>query len=260
MLHGICIGIDRYQDSSIPDLSCATADARAIADLLSRRLAAEERNVRTLLNEGATRRNIAVAVDEMRRAVTEDDVALVYFAGHGSLERAGRGDALERFILPYDAALSSQSATALNMATDIPQWLHSLAAADVLVLIFDCCFSGGAGGRAATNPLLRAANLRTLAAPVSLKTLDLGAGAALFCASDEDELAQENVSAGHGIFTRHVLEALMRPRRGTKVIPLTTLYEEVEQGVRRETGGRQQPITTLLRNRKAGLPCLADED
>lgn len=262
MLHAVVIGIDRYQDFRIDDLSCAVADARAVASLLERRLAPDERTVRLLLDEAATERAISIAVeDDLHRDVAPDDLVMIYFAGHGSPELTGRNDRRGRFLLPHDVDFDRIYSTGLGMETVIPDWLERLSSARLTALVLDCCFSGAAGGRTVMGPLLRSAGeRRTLSpadAPVSLKELELGRGRVILCASDEDQVARENRRLGHGVFTRHFLAALTRPRGGERVVPLTTLYAEVEAAVRDDTDGAQEPVITLIPGIHARLPCLA---
>ncbi len=91
----IVIGNDDYQ--SLPRLKTAVADAKAVARVLERSYGFE-----TTVLTNATRAGIRDALDGLRRRLTKDDNLLIYYAGHGWLDRdAGRGywqpvDAVER--------------------------------------------------------------------------------------------------------------------------------------------------------------------
>jgi uncharacterized caspase-like protein len=260
MLHAVLVGIDAYQDGSIPSLCYARADARALGDALSR-VDGAERSVRLLLGEEATRRNVMTAIGEdLHRVVEPDDVVLVYFAGHGSPERRGPGDRRARYLVPYDAERSRVFATGIDLDRDVHAWLTRLTDARMVVLVIDACFSGAAGGRTFMGPLLselpeRAGYLDD-AAPVSLRSLDLGRGRVILCAADDDQIAYEDRSLGRGLFTHHLLAALQRPREGATV-DIGDLYKEVSAAVSAATSGAQEPVISLIRAVRPRLPRLA---
>ena len=85
--HAVIIGIDKYQDSKIPDLMCARADARGIYDVLTDpelgRIHPD--NVILLLDEQATQVNIRTAIShEIPRRADAKDMVFIYYAGHGA--------------------------------------------------------------------------------------------------------------------------------------------------------------------------------
>ncbi|XYI00851.1 caspase family protein [Sorangium sp. So ce1128] len=262
MLHAVIVGIDTYQDSSIPPLSCARSDARALGDLLERRIRSGERRVTLLEDEQATRRNIMVAIgEELPAAVEENDTVLLYFACHGSPERRTSRDRRSLYLVPHDTEFQRIYATAIDMERDVPRWLERLAGAGakLVVLLLDACFSGASGGRGFVGPVLRnnpsVPGYLDDPAPISFKDLDLGQGQAIFAAADGDQVAMESQDLGHGIFTYHLLKALTKARDGARTVHLGVLYAEVCDAVRGATDERQEPVlNTRLKN--ARLPCL----
>jgi uncharacterized caspase-like protein len=262
MLHAVVIGIDRYRDEAIPNLSCAASDAITFGRLLERRLAPDERSVRVLVDEEATQRNIRVAIgNDLAGAISPDDVVLIYFAGHGCPERVGAGDKPSHYLMAHDTDYRAIYGTALGMDTDVPEWFGRLLEAKLVTIILDCCFSGAAGGRTIMGPLLKVAGMKMmdLTGPISLKGLELGRGRVILCAADDNQVACENIALRHGVFTHHLLAALTKARGEESVVLLTDLYKEVERAVREETGGRQEPIMTALPAKRAALPCLGEE-
>jgi uncharacterized caspase-like protein len=258
MLHLLAIGIDRYADTSIQGLSCARSDAEAVATLFERGLLPDDCRVRVLADERATARNVRLAVDGIHSVLGPDDVVLVYFAGHGSPERVSPRDNPGRYLLVHDTVFEHIHATSLSMESDVGDWLTRLGSAKLLLIVLDCCFSGRAGGRTVMGPLLRAAGLKMLDDDrlVSLKSLDLGHGRIILCASDDNQLAEEDRELGHGIFTSSFLDALTRERPGKSTVPLTHLYEEVAREVREKTQGAQEPVATFIPVKGAALPVL----
>ena len=88
------IGNDSYRHAQVPDLQTARADARELGELLDNRF---DFRVTTLLD--ATRYDVLSALNALRSKLTEEDNLLVFYAGHGELDKANsRGH-----WLPVDA-------------------------------------------------------------------------------------------------------------------------------------------------------------
>lgn len=262
MLHAVVVGVDQYRDPIIAGLSCAAADARALAALLEDRIEPSERKVRLLLDEEATRQNIMAAIgDDMPREVEKDDIVLIYFAGHGSPERRSPKDRRSRYLIPHDTEHGRIHTTGIDMERDVAGWLERLSDATLVVIFLDACFSGAAGGRSFMGPLLAATpSLRGYRgddpAPISIRKLNLGRGRVIFAASDDNQLAHEDPALRHGIFTHHLLQALKRPRGEANTVSVAELYDEVEQAVRQATTGSQEPVVSIFGGKHARLPCL----
>jgi hypothetical protein len=84
----LVVGVGDYRDDAIADLNGSVADARKIYDVLTdeRLYGFPEENVCVLLDAAATKENFTRAFDEALVARVEgmNDVAVVFFAGHGS--------------------------------------------------------------------------------------------------------------------------------------------------------------------------------
>lgn len=256
MLHAVIVGIDKYLDQEIGELSYACADARAFAQLLDERIHPPDRRVRLLLNEEATKRNIMVAVgEELPRLAKPADIVLLYFACHGSPETEASPDEASRYIVAHDTEYGNVYATGIDMERELTRW-YSRVSSKLILLFIDACFSGRAGGRTFEGPQLKRVRPRYRGAPpIRLKTLDLGEGRLMMAACDDDQVAREDTELGHGIFTYHLLNALKRQAADNPTISLHALYDEVLLEVNTHTGGRQTPIING-RSRGARLPRL----
>lgn len=247
MLHAVIIGIDSYRDPRIPELICARSDAEMLSQLLLRRIVPAEREVHTLVDEQATSEGIIDALrDQLPHRCEPDDVVMVYFAGHGCPERdSPRSDDLP-FLVAHDTDYDDIANTGIDMINDVSELLHGLPAR-LVVMFIDACFSGAAGGRTFGGPVFMANRDRFRSELVSLDALDLGAGRVIITAADDKEVATESLHLGHGVFTHYLMESLQRPASGDGAgdgtIGLGALYENVARGVRKETGGRQHPVS-----------------
>ena len=126
--YALVIGNNNY--GKLPKLSTPIADAEAIASVLKGKYGF---NV-TLLKD-ASRYDILEALNQMREKLTDQDNLLVYYAGHGELDKVNqRGN-----WLPIDAEPNSSANWIPNVqVTDI---LNQMSARHVL-LVVDSCFSG----------------------------------------------------------------------------------------------------------------------
>ena len=126
--NALIIGNNRY--AHFPNLATAVNDAQAMAQLLK-----AQYGFQTQVLTDANRYAILSALEEFRSNLTEQDNFLLYYAGHGELDRTnGRGN-----WLPVDAEPDSRANWISNVAiTDI---LNSMSAKHIMV-IADSCYSG----------------------------------------------------------------------------------------------------------------------
>ncbi|KAF8521930.1 caspase domain-containing protein, partial [Hysterangium stoloniferum] len=147
ILSVLMIGIDVYQNTSIPTLKGAVADARDMEAFLATLY--DLRPLR-LYNEKATRQAIIDAFHALRADVRihELDPILIYYAGHGNeVPQPDGWHAIGRMIqtiVPYDT-ITMDGGEIHNMISDrgLNDMLKSLAESkgDNITVIFDSCYS-----------------------------------------------------------------------------------------------------------------------
>lgn len=126
--YALVIGNQQYQH--LPKLDTAVADAQAVGDVLQKRYGFK---VTSLLN--ATRYQILSELNKLRATLTEKDNLMIYYAGHGELDRAN----LRGHWLPVDADHDNDANWISSVAiTDI---LNAMSVKHVLV-VADSCYSG----------------------------------------------------------------------------------------------------------------------
>ncbi len=242
MMHVITIGINHFADPQIRDLSCAVSDAQAVASLFRDRVAPNQCQVTTLLDQQATRTNIMHTIgDQLARSASPADIAIIYVATHGSPERVTPNDEDGLYLITHDTEYQRIYSTAIDMERDITRWLRRLPV-QLAVLFLDTCFSGGAGGRTFGGPTFLKNRDRFLDEPISLEDLDLGEGRVIIAAAKDDQVALESKRLGHGFFTYHLLETLRRPPTTSSQIAVTELYDSVCSAVLNDTESRQRPV------------------
>ncbi len=126
--YALVIGNQDYE--SLPDLETALGDAESVAKVLQDRF-----GYKVTLLRNATRYQILSEMNKLRKQLTEKDNLLVYYAGHGELDRVN----LRGHWLPVDAEANSSANWISNVSiTDI---LNAMAVRHVL-MVADSCYSG----------------------------------------------------------------------------------------------------------------------
>ncbi|MFK7897953.1 MAG: caspase family protein [Myxococcota bacterium] len=208
--HALVIGNEEYTD--LPKLKTAKADADAVAQLLKDRYGFQVTLVRD-----ATRYDILSALNGMRAGLNENDNLLIYYAGHGELDKVNmRGQ-----WLPVDAERDSTANWISNVAiTDI---LNSMNARHVMV-VSDSCYSGAltrsslASLDAGLSDEKRAAWLAALASKRSRTALTSGGLSPVMDAGGD----------GHSVFARAFIDVL---GANANVLEGQRLFQEVSARV-----------------------------
>jgi len=134
----LIIGINKYKDKKIPDLKTAVNDARGIARIVKKKYGFK---VITLFDQKATKKSIYNALRDMAYNAEENDSVLIYYAGHGDLDRQYD----DGWWIPSDAR-GGDPITYLDNV-QVQKAMRSMKARHVL-LISDSCYSDTLFGQA----------------------------------------------------------------------------------------------------------------
>lgn len=189
---GLFIGVDRYRSAEINELRCAQRDAEALYSIFSDTLGTE--GAKLLTNEDATRQNIVDDIKGRLFSVAPEDFVVISFSGHGSDDH---------FIVTHDADPYNFSASTIALS-ELVELFSQIPAKNVL-LILDCCFSGGAGARVFHHEIAK----RGIESTDALLNKISGTGRIIFTASGPLEEAIEDRRRGHGLLTQYLIEALL---------------------------------------------------
>ncbi len=126
--HALVVGNQDYK--LLPKLETAVTDARSVAALLK-----DKYGFKVTLLTNATRYQILSALNKLRAELTEDDNLLIYYAGHGEIDRAN----LRGYWLPVDAEPNSDANWISNVS--ITDFLNAISVKHAIV-VADSCYSG----------------------------------------------------------------------------------------------------------------------
>lgn len=211
---GLFIGIDRYASPNINWLSCAQRDAVALHSLFTDTLGGE---TTLITDDGATRAALEEHFGRLANC-NKDDVVVISFSGHGTETHE---------LVTYDADTHDLEKTCIPL-TELNTWLTRIPARRLL-LILDCCFSGGMGSRVLQVDTIP----RDLASTENLLDQLSGDGRLILTASTATQPAWENSRLKHGLLTYHLVEALQGAEevRQAGKISIYRLLEYVTQRV-----------------------------
>jgi hypothetical protein len=233
----VIIGISDYQDPAIPDLRFADRDAEAFVDWLRSPAGGSlpDNQIKVLTNKNATTGKMIAALDGLIVASKPGDEAIIYFSGHGDVERVTKFQ--RGFLLTYDSppAVYAAGAFSLQYLQDI---VTTLSEAGVqAVVITDACRAGKlAGSEFGGSKATSAALAQQFANEVKI----------LSCQPEEFSLEGEQWGGGRGCFSYHLVDALygMADANADGTVNLLELGRYLENKVTTEAAPHSQiPFT-----------------
>ncbi len=236
----VAIGINNYENNNIHDLKYSVNDANEIYNYFTNNLNIPEDHAYKRLEDKATLKEIkSVLGNELNKKVKEIDTVIIFYAGHGSIETDPAnldGDNVEKYLLPYDADMENQYATAFPVR-DIED-IFSRIKSKILIFIIDSCFSGAAETGVRTQGLTRG-----VTSPDPLRRLAKGEGRVILTASGANQLALEKEEYKHGVFTYFLLKGLNGDADSDKdgLISIEEISHYIKKEVGNETNNRQIP-------------------
>ncbi len=230
-LYVLAVGISQYQDTELR-LGLAAKDALDFSAAWTEQKGKLYSGVeaRVLADAQATKGNILDGLEWLQRQVTQKDIAVLFFAGHGINDPNG-----VFYFLPVDADLERLKRTGISQS-DITSTV-TMIAGKVLVFI-DACHSGNLMGKAKRRGLV-------VSSAVVNELASAENGAVVFSSSTGRQYSQEKPEWGNGAFTKGLIEGLSGKAdfKGTGRISVNMLDLYVSERVKELTEGQQTPTT-----------------
>lgn len=229
-LYVLAVGVSSYPGDLA--LKYAASDAEKIDATFRSESGPLFRSVQTrlLTDRKATRTQILQGLDWLKRQMTQDDVGVFFFSGHGEKDDSDR-----LYLIPADVDPEAP------FATSVPDLLIKEAMGAMpgrILCMLDACHAGAIGGdrrkgmRGLTDDLVR-----------DLVTDDYGV--VVMASSKGRETSRENDEFRQGAFTQALIEGLSgradSDRDGT--VYLTELEHYLFNRVKALTEGRQHPTS-----------------
>ena len=243
----VVVGISDYQDDKIPDLRFAHRDAEAFANFLRSPAGGDldRDHLKLLVNEQATAGRIAEALDALVEQTKEGDQVIIYFSGHGDVERKILSQ--PGFLLCWDspARVYMGGGTYSLAYLEAVVTTLSLQNKAKVTVITDACHAGKLAGSQIGGAQLTAASLaRQFANEVKI----------LSCQPNEFSLEGEQWGGGRGCFSYHLVDGLfgLADRNSDAVVTVGELDRYIEDHVTAEVAPLSQ-VPIVIGNRTERL-------
>ena len=209
--HALIIGNDRYPKAPLLN---AGNDARSIEQALS------ELGFETMLLENAVLEELDRGVKKFLSRIRQNDVALVFYAGHG-FQIEG-----ENYIVPVDFSAEDISAAKFS-SYPANKLLDGITSRDpkLQLIILDACRN---------NPFAVSRNVGGGLAMMGAS----GKGTFIALATAPGSTASDNPNGVNGLFTTALLKSIKK-----KGLALTELFDEVKREVSVMSADAQRPWT-----------------
>jgi hypothetical protein len=190
-------------------------------------------HVKLIEDEQATTVNVRAGLNWLARQASEDDLAVIYIASHGTSR--DQDEAGASYVVAFDTDVQSRDglySTAIPLV-EISNVVRTRVKALKAVVILDTCHSQGAVTQTVTVPASMP--------PQMLDHIREGTGRVIIGASQAEESSFESAKYGHGLFTYYLLQGL----RERKDAPVEKIYQYVRAHVTQDAaanGWKQHPF------------------
>jgi WD40 repeat protein len=234
----LSVGINNYKNPRMT-LNYAKPDAEAFTKTLDDRSKNLFKHVEliTLYDEEATRAKILSTLEDLATKISQEDVFIFYYAGHGSMVDD------KFYFIPtessrlYDASALNKEALEAGLLQE--KFKHIKALKQLIVM--DACQSGGSVELLAT---------RGASEEKAIAQLSRSAGIHVMASAGSEQFATEFAELGHGLFTYVLIKALQGEADGAPKDGKVTIYElksyiddQVPEMTRKLKGKPQYPYT-----------------
>lgn len=201
----LLVGVSQYASPRL-SLRFAHRDVEKLWELLQTERCGKfvPERARVLVNQQATTAEVTRALRSFLKLPAEGDMVLIFFSGHGAVDRKNEKHRDIVYFLTHDADPEDVAGSALPMR-EIMQSLADNLRARRVVMMIDACHSAaveGGKGLASADPIVLDQYLGQLARSEE--------GFAILTSCEASEQSREDVrwGDGHGLFTHLVLEGL----------------------------------------------------
>lgn len=238
----------------IRDLKGAVNDARAMQAILINRFQFPPQQIETLFDQQATRDGILNALRKLLNQSQTNDVAVFFYAGHGSQVKnslSKETDQKDETIVPADAwKPGTKDIRDKELAAIYNQFLDKGVN---LTVINDCCHSGSLSRGPQPPPVYRftadaSYDAKDDSDPTPPETRT-DKSFLIISAAQSDELAQEQPSPdqiAHGAFTLALTEALEQIGPNASTLKLFS----TARAILKSNGKKQEPVLGGTRMRQ----------
>ena len=211
---GVLIASSAFpEEPKLQDLACPENDVDGLQEVLSDNAIGGFSELLVVKNEPS---HVALRkIHKVLRKAGRDDFVLIYYAGHGKTDLAGRLHLATKETVNEELETTSIPAQRIRALIDN-------ARTTKVALILDCCYSG-----AIEKSFLRGD------VEDQLNIMAGGRGTFIMTASTDVQTAKEEVRDGYGVFTKHLIDGIRGAADvdGDGIVTMNELYDYVHREV-----------------------------
>lgn len=234
----LAVGINKYKNPRMT-LNYAKPDAESFSGTMNKKSKSLFKKIELveLYDDDATRQKILATLDDFSSKISQEDVFIFYYAGHGSMVDD------KFYFIPtessrlYDESSLNKEAIEASILQEKFKHLNALKQ----LIVMDACQSGGSVELLAT---------RGASEEKAIAQLSRSAGIHVMASAGSEQFATEFAELGHGLFTYVLMKALQGEADGAPKDGKVTIYElksyiddQVPEMTRKLKGKPQYPYT-----------------
>ena len=175
-------------EDKLDDLRCPVNDVEGFNEILISKNRGAFTHTTLLKNK--PHHEILQAIEDVLKKAGKDDLALIYFSGHGKLNEIGK-----LHLATTNTVTERLNTTSISV--EFVRGLIDISKSNKIAFILDCCFSGAAGLAFARSCV-----------DDELQLVSGGRGTYIMTASTGIQTAMEKEIDQYGVFTKHVIAGL----------------------------------------------------
>ena len=231
------IGIENYTQTD--NISFSKRSAKLFKQVAKKTLGIQERNIYTLIDDGATSASIKDRMRLMLRNVKKGDKIYFYYSGHGIPVLPAR----EPYILPSDKIPDFVNDDKFFKVKNIYKILADSKASQVIVFM-DSCFTGQTDGKSVFGTAKASSRLSPKSVSFDKSKM------AIITAGTNNQYSNVYMKRGNRLFSYYLMKSLLEGRKN-----INTLYKEVSLKVEDASSkmgdmNLQQPVFSGNKNLK----------
>ena len=221
----LLIGIEEYDHW--PKLATPVRDIKALKETLISRYELSEERIRLIANKEASRQGILDGFEWVINEAGENDNVLIYYAGHGELDK------VTGYWIPVEAHQDKKGAYISN--SNIRDYIGAMKAKHIY-LVADSCFSGSlfAGAMRSKPPAITARYFEEVYNRLSRQGITSGG----------TEPVSDEGYEGHSVFAYYFLKALRE--NNEPYLTASSLFDRIAVPV--SNNSKQTPVSRAIRD------------
>jgi caspase domain-containing protein len=186
--YAILIGSSQFQaDGRLLPLRCPPKDVHGLGELIKTGYFCGKYDaVHDLVN--MPQHEVMVVVNEVLHTAGKDDFVLLYYSGHGKLDKHGH-----LYLATSNTKLDALQATSIGI--QLLKTCIDDSSCKRIALLLDCCFSGAVAQEFTKGG-------------IDQQIQDLAQGTYILTASTGLQVAKEHPSSEYSVFTKHMIEGI----------------------------------------------------